>query len=118
MYSNNIVNFQESTTILNAYTEKSGNLLKAPRIYIYIERERDASGWVISDISFGFTGAFGSCNISPPRPNDPVGIDLMPTPIPAANLRIFHTRQMTVEMALFMGITFEFWQQPIRTWLL
>ena len=32
MYSNNIVNFQESTTILNACTKKSGNLLKAPRI--------------------------------------------------------------------------------------
>ena len=32
MYSNNIVNFQESTTILNASTKKSGNLLKAPRI--------------------------------------------------------------------------------------
>ena len=31
MYSNNIVNFQESTTILNACTKKSGNLLKAPR---------------------------------------------------------------------------------------
>ena len=31
MYSNNIVNFQESTTILNAWTKKSGNLLKAPR---------------------------------------------------------------------------------------
>ena len=30
MYSNNIVNFQESTTILNACTKKSGNLLKAP----------------------------------------------------------------------------------------
>ena len=36
MYSNNIMNSQESTTILNAYTKKSGNLLKAPRIYIYI----------------------------------------------------------------------------------
>ena len=36
MYSNNIVNFQEPTTILNACTKKSGNLLKAPRIYIYI----------------------------------------------------------------------------------
>ena len=36
MYNNNIVNFQESTTILNACTKKSGNLLKAPRIYIYI----------------------------------------------------------------------------------
>ena len=32
MYSNNIVNFQESTTILNDCTKKSGNLLKAPRI--------------------------------------------------------------------------------------
>ena len=31
MYSNNIVNFQESTTILNACTKKSVNLLKAPR---------------------------------------------------------------------------------------
>ena len=31
MYSNNIVNFQESMTILNAYTKKkSGNFLKAP----------------------------------------------------------------------------------------
>ena len=33
MYSNNILNFRESTTILNACTKK---LLKAPRIYIYI----------------------------------------------------------------------------------
>ena len=31
IYSNNILNFQESTTILNACTKKSGNLLKAPR---------------------------------------------------------------------------------------
>ena len=61
----------------------------------------DASGWVISDVSFRFTGwGFGSCNIRPPCPNDPVGIDLTPTSIPAANLRIFHTRQMTAEMAL------------------
>ena len=36
LYSNNILNFQESTTSLNASTKKSGNLLKAPRIYIYI----------------------------------------------------------------------------------
>ena len=35
MYSNNIVNFQESTTVLNACAQKSGNLLKAPRIYAY-----------------------------------------------------------------------------------
>ena len=32
MYSNNIVNFQESTTILNACTKKSGNLLNEPRL--------------------------------------------------------------------------------------
>ena len=36
MYSNNIMNIQESTTILNASTKKSGNLLNAPYIYIYI----------------------------------------------------------------------------------
>ena len=34
VYSNNIVNFQESTTILNACTKKSGNLLKAPCIFL------------------------------------------------------------------------------------
>ena len=31
MYNNNIVNFQETTTILNAGKKKSGNQLKAPR---------------------------------------------------------------------------------------
>ena len=31
MYSNNIVNFQESMTILNACTKKYGNLSKAAR---------------------------------------------------------------------------------------
>ena len=36
MHSNNIANFQESTTILNAHTKKSGNLSYAPRVYIYI----------------------------------------------------------------------------------
>ena len=36
MYRNNIVNFQESMIILNACTKKSGDLLNAPRIYIYI----------------------------------------------------------------------------------
>ena len=35
MYSNNIMNFQESTTILNACTKKSGNLLIAPRMLPY-----------------------------------------------------------------------------------
>ena len=32
MYSNNIVNFQESTTILITRTKKSGNLLYTPRM--------------------------------------------------------------------------------------
>ena len=32
MYRNKILNFQESTAILNACTKKSGNLLKTPRI--------------------------------------------------------------------------------------
>ena len=36
MYSNNILNFQESTAILNACTKKYGNLLKEPRMYIHI----------------------------------------------------------------------------------
>ena len=31
MYSNNLLNFQESMTILNASTKKSGNLLNASR---------------------------------------------------------------------------------------
>ena len=31
MYSNNMLNFQDSTTILNACKKKFGNLLKAPR---------------------------------------------------------------------------------------
>ena len=35
IYNNDIVNFQESTIILNACTKKSGNLLIAPRICIY-----------------------------------------------------------------------------------
>ena len=33
MYSNNIVNFQESMTILNGYTKNSGNLLNVPRTF-------------------------------------------------------------------------------------
>ena len=33
MYSNKVLDFQESKTILNACTKKSGNLLKAPRIF-------------------------------------------------------------------------------------
>ena len=41
MYSNNIVKFEESTTILNACTKNSGKLLKAPYIYIYKQKERE-----------------------------------------------------------------------------
>ena len=33
IYSNKILNFQESTTVLNTSTKKSGNLLNAPCIY-------------------------------------------------------------------------------------
>ena len=36
--SNKVVNFQESTTILNACTKKSGNLLNAPRMYVQAGR--------------------------------------------------------------------------------
>ena len=36
MYSNNILNFQESTTILNARAKKSGNLLNSQRIIYYL----------------------------------------------------------------------------------
>ena len=36
MYSNNILNFQESKTILKACTKESETLLNAPCIYIYI----------------------------------------------------------------------------------
>ena len=38
MYSNNILNFQESTTILNACTKKSGNLLRVVYIYMCVCR--------------------------------------------------------------------------------
>ena len=35
IYSYKILNFQESMTILNVCTKKSGNLLKAPHIYVF-----------------------------------------------------------------------------------
>ena len=38
MYSNNILNFQESTTILNASTKNSGRLLKALRTFLAVKR--------------------------------------------------------------------------------
>ena len=44
MYSNKILNFQVSTTILNVCTKKSGNLLKAPRMtWFYLSWK---GGWV------------------------------------------------------------------------
>ena len=46
MYSNNILNFQESTTILNAHTKKSGNLSYSPRVYIYIYIYISVCVWV------------------------------------------------------------------------
>ena len=45
MYSNNIVNLEESTTILNAHTKKVWKLIVCTSyiyIYIYIERERES----------------------------------------------------------------------------
>ena len=36
MYNNNILNFQESTTILNPCTKKSGNLLNSPRKFFFL----------------------------------------------------------------------------------
>ena len=47
MYSNNIVNFQESTTSLNACTKKSGNLLNEPGDGIgrlYVSRKEGGKG--------------------------------------------------------------------------
>ena len=42
MSSNKILNFQEYTTILNACSKKSGNLLNAPRMYgKIIRKERE-----------------------------------------------------------------------------
>ena len=98
-------------------THQLVNWLKYIYIYIYISLLLNRDG---SSVMFplGSPSGFGSCNIRTPSPNDPFGIDLTPTSIPAAKLRVFHTRKMTAEIVLFMGITFKFWQQPIRAWLL
>ena len=53
IYSNNIWNFQESITILNACTKKSGNLLKALRIYVAV---LGLWAWHISPLSRSITG--------------------------------------------------------------
>ena len=44
MYSNNILKFQESTRIFNAYTKKSGNLLKASHI-LWTKRKKEIFLW-------------------------------------------------------------------------
>ena len=48
MYSNNILNFQESTTISNACTKTSGNLLNTPRmcVCVYVKKTH----WVVNKI--------------------------------------------------------------------
>ena len=50
MCSNNILNFQESTTSLNAWTKTSGNLLNAPCIYIYIYSHPQADCVIVSQL--------------------------------------------------------------------
>ena len=66
MYSNNILNFQESTTVLNDYIKKSGNLLNTPRIYPtpsvtgrmwhVVNFHKRSSAGLISEFSFFLTG--------------------------------------------------------------
>ena len=46
IYSNNILNFQESTTILNAHTKKSWNLSYAPHTSNYNYREKLAVDFI------------------------------------------------------------------------
>ena len=46
IYSNNILNFQESTTILNASTKMSGNLLNAPGRLLRFKRKKIVHGSV------------------------------------------------------------------------
>ena len=46
MYGNKILNFQESTTILNACTKKSGNIEITTYIYLYIWTYIDIT-WVL-----------------------------------------------------------------------
>ena len=59
MYNNSIVNFQESTPILNACTKKSGNLLKVPRMYpILLPRARCGTRTIFKLITAGFNSVF------------------------------------------------------------
>ena len=88
MISEIIFRNKNKMAFLKLSDKKLNRILPVFILYIIV----GASGWVVSDVSFGIIGGFGSFNIRPPHPNDPVGIDLTPTPIPAANLRI-HTRR-------------------------
>ena len=77
---------------------------------------RDGSSVMFPLGSWGVSGLATSDPTT--YPNDPVGIDLTPTTIPAANLRIdTRKKKMTTEMALYIIL-----QQPIRAklywWLL
>ena len=59
MYSNNILNFQESTTILSAHTKKSGNLLKSPRIIVH--KLGTSDGVMVNKLNYQtFTNEFES----------------------------------------------------------
>ena len=83
-------------------------IFSAVKVYFIPYILVDASGWAVSDVSFGIMGGFGSFNIRPPHPNDQVGIDLTPTPIPAAT-QGENKKKMTTEKALYIIL-----QQPIR----
>ena len=53
MYSKNILNFQASTTILNACTKTAGSLLNAPRISIFCKSVIMSGGSVINENKIG-----------------------------------------------------------------
>ena len=57
MYSNNIVNFQESTAILNAHSKKSGNLSYAPRNFCLLNNP-------LSNIFCDFLFVYVVCHLS------------------------------------------------------
>ena len=68
MYSNNILNFQESMTILNACTKKSGNLWNEPRISLYL-----LLIFILTKISYiGVRQNNGNTWKSPPQCNPPL----------------------------------------------
>ena len=67
MYSNNIVNFQESTTILNACTKKSGNLLNAPHSSFVNKMYLLLLIWLIGLVGRVFTNGPGDLGSIPGR---------------------------------------------------